>query len=46
MYEIVMINNNGERFSETFNSEFLYRKFLEKVKRSKKIIVVSYGRIQ
>lgn len=45
MYEITLINERGERFTKEFNSEFLYRKFLNKAKRSKKLKVVSYGKI-
>lgn len=44
MYEIVLINSNGEKFSKTFDSEFKYNKFLQKVKRSKNLTLVSYGR--
>lgn len=44
MYEIVMINERNQRFTKYFNSEYLYRQFLNKAKRSKKLIVVSYGR--
>lgn len=44
MYEIVMINEQGKRFTKTFNSEYLYRQFLNKAKRSKKLTVVSYGK--
>lgn len=45
MYEVVLINDKGERFTKTFNSEYLYRQFLNKAKRSKKLTVASYGRI-
>lgn len=41
MYEIVMLNENGEKFSKQFNSEFLYNNFLNKAKRSKKITILS-----
>ena len=44
MYEITMINEQGNRFTKYFNSEYLYRQFLNKAKRSKKLIVVSYGK--
>lgn len=44
MYEIVMLNNAGKKFSKTFNSEYLYNKFLNKVKRSKELTLVYYGR--
>lgn len=45
MYEIVMLNEKGEKFAKIFNSEFLYNKFLNKTKYSKKLTVLSYGRI-
>ena len=35
---------NGERFTKTFYSEFLYRKNLNRYKRSKKLQVISNGR--
>lgn len=44
MYEIILINKNGDRFSEIFDSEYLYNKFLNKVKHSKDLLLVSYGR--
>ena len=44
MYEIVLLNKDGKKFSKKFDSEFLYRKFLNKVQRSKKLKVLSYGR--
>lgn len=45
MYEVVLLNEKGERFTKTFNSEYMFRNFLNKAKRSKKLMVVSYGRI-
>lgn len=45
MYEILLLNKYGEKFSKTFTSEYLYRNFLNKCKRSKTLTVVSYGRI-
>lgn len=45
MYEIILLNNNGDKFTKTFNSEYLYNKFLNKAKYSKKIILLSYGKI-
>lgn len=44
MYEIVLINEKGQKFTKEFYSEFLFRKFLNRAKRSKKLTVVSYGR--
>lgn len=45
MYEVVMLNEKGTRFTKGFSSEFLYNKFLNKAKRSKKITILSYGKI-
>lgn len=45
MYEVVMLNQNGVRFTKGFNSEFLFNKFLNKAKRSNKVTILSYGRI-
>ena len=44
MYEVVLINEKGQKFIKEFNSEYLFKKFLNKAKRSKKLTVVSYGR--
>lgn len=41
MYEVRLINKEGQRF----NSEYLYRKFLEKTRRSKILTIVSYGKV-
>ena len=45
MYEIILLNKNGEKFYKKFNSQYLYRKFLNKVKRSKTLTLISYGKI-
>lgn len=45
MYEVIMLNEVGEKFTKIFSSEFLFNKFLNKAKRSKKIIILSYGKI-
>lgn len=45
MYEIVLLNNKGEKFSKTFTSEFLFRQYLNKAKHSKNVTVLCYGRI-
>lgn len=44
MYEVVLINEKEQKFTKEFHSEFLFRKFLNRAKRSKKLTVVSYGR--
>lgn len=46
MWEVMLLNNStGEKFNKTFTSEYLYNKFLNKAKRSKKITILSYGRV-
>lgn len=45
MYEIILLNNNGDKFTKTFNSEYLYNKFLNKAKYSKELTILSYGKI-
>lgn len=45
MYEVILLNGEGQKFSRYFNSEYLYRRFLEKAKRSMELVVVSYGRV-
>lgn len=45
MYEVVLINEKGEKFAKQFYSEFLFNKFLNRAKRSKKLTIVSYGKI-
>ena len=42
-YEIVLLNEKGERFTMEYHSEFIYRKNLNRYKRSKKLTVLSYG---
>ena len=45
MFEIVLLNEKGQKFKKTFTSFYLYNKFLNKVKYSKKIKIISYGEI-
>ena len=45
MYEIILLNNNGDKFTKTFNSEYLYNKFLNKTKYSKNLTILSYGKV-
>lgn len=45
MYEVVLLNKEGKRFTKTFNGEYLFSEFLRKVKHSKTLKIVSYGRI-
>ena len=44
MYEVVLINEKGQKFTKEFNSKYLFNKFLNKAKRSKKLTVVAYGK--
>ena len=43
MFEAVLLNEKGEKFTKTFDSYYLFKKFLNKVKRSKKLKLISYG---
>lgn len=45
MYEVILLNERGYKFAKYFDSEYLYRRFLEKVKRSYTLRIVSYGRM-
>lgn len=45
MFKVICINDKGEKFSKEFDSFYLYEKYLNKVKRSKKLTLVSYGRV-
>lgn len=39
---VVFIDENGKRVTRTFDSEFRCRKFVNKLKHSKKCVLVSY----
>ena len=45
MYEVILLNERGYKFTKYFDSEYLYRRFLEKAKRSVELVIVSYGRM-
>ena len=45
MYQVIMLNEKGVRFTKGFSSEFLYQKFLNKAKRSAKVTVLAYGKM-
>lgn len=45
MYEIKLLNDVGKSFSKFFDSEYKYNKFLQKVKHSKKLKILSYGKV-
>ena len=40
MYEIILLNKNGEKFAKKFNSEYLFKKFLTKIKYSKTLKII------
>lgn len=42
MYEVVLLNENGIKFTKKIENEFLYKKFMNKVKYSKTLKVLSY----
>lgn len=39
---VVFINERGTRVTKTFDSAYLCRKFVNKLKRSKRCVLVSY----
>lgn len=41
--EITFINQNGELVTKHYDSPFFFRKALEKIKRSKKLTLVSHS---
>ena len=45
MYEIILLNEKGQKFKKTFTNFYLYNKFLNKTKYSKKLTLLSYGKI-
>ena len=45
MFEIILLNEKGEKFSKKFESYYLFEKFLNKVKHSRKLTLVSFGRV-
>lgn len=44
MYEIVLMNDRGEKFTKKYDSYYLYTKALIKYKHSKKLRIISYGK--
>lgn len=44
MYQVMLMNENGIKFTKTFASEYLFNKFVNKVKRSKKLKILSIWR--
>lgn len=44
MYEVTLLNEKGQRFTKEFYSYYLYNKFLNRAKRSKKLTILSYGK--
>lgn len=45
MYEIVLMNEKGERFKKTYTSYYFYNKDLIKYKHAKRLTIVSYGKV-
>lgn len=45
MYEIILMNENGKTFKKEFNSPYLFKKFLDKVKHSKKLKLISWRKL-
>ena len=45
MYEVVLLNDVGKKISKIFNSEYKFNNFIRKIKYSKKLKIISYGRI-
>ena len=43
MFEVILLNKNGEKFKKTFDSYYLYNDFLRKVKRSKTLKIISFS---
>ena len=43
MFEVILLNEKGEKFKKEFNSYYLYQIFLNKVKKSKKLKLIGYG---
>lgn len=41
MIEITLLNEKGQQFIKTFDSPYLANKFINKVRRSKKLTLVS-----
>ncbi len=44
MYEVNLLNEKGEKFTKIFENEYLFRKFMNKAKRSKTLTILSYWR--
>lgn len=45
MYEIFLMNKNGEKFSKIFNSKYLFDKFFKKVKHGNNLKYLGHRRI-
>lgn len=43
MYEIVLMNDRGEKFAKKYTSYYFFNKGLNKYKHSKKLRIISYG---
>lgn len=45
MYEIILKNENGQVFKKQFDSPYLFKNFLNKVKYSKKLTLISWWKL-
>lgn len=45
MYEIKLMNEKGQVFSKIYQSYYLWKKALNKMKHSKKLKILSYGEV-
>jgi hypothetical protein len=45
MYEVILLNEVGKKFSKIFDSEFKMNKFIQKARYSKKLQILSYGKV-
>ena len=41
MYEIILLNKDGKKFSKFFYNEYLMNKFIRKIKYSKNLKILS-----
>lgn len=44
MYEITLMNKAGIKFTKRFANEYLFNKYLNKIKHSKTLKIISYWR--
>lgn len=48
MWEVITINTKygGDKQVRTFDNEYYYHKYLNKIKKNKNIVLLSYGKIK